>query len=97
MSTYLCYCDVGPFDGVADVAGDAVVDSARLVELLVHSTEFVPAPVFAGQPNDLMLIQYLYLCSRNDPAMQQSMHINRSLDFCRQYVIEDEVPTLHDC
>lgn len=92
---YLCYCGAEPSDDAAGAVGDAVVVySERLVELLVRSTIFVPAPAFVEPPNGLMLERYLYLCSRNDPAMQQSMHTNRSSGFCHQYVIEDEVPKL---
>lgn len=98
LHTYLCYCDAGPFDDAAAVVGDvAVVYSERLVVLLVRSTIFVPVQVSVGQPNDSMLTQCLYSYSRNDPAMQQSMHINRSLNSCHQCVIEDEVPRLRDC
>lgn len=97
FSTYLCYCDVAPFDAVDDVAavGDAVC-SERLVVLLVRLTKFVPAQVSAGQLNDSMLTQFLCSCLRNDRVMRQSMHINRSLSSCHRYVIEDEVLMLPD-
>lgn len=92
---YLYYYDAEPFDDAVVVAGD-VVDFERLVALLVRLTKFVPAQVSAGQPNDSMLTQCLGSYSRNDPAMQQLMHINRSLSSCHQCVIVDEVPRLHD-
>lgn len=95
--THLCYCDAEPFDDVAVVvAGDVVVYFEQLVVLLVRLTKFVPAQVSVGQPNDSMLTQFLCSCLRNDRAMQQSMHINRSLSSCHQYVIVNEVPRLHD-
>lgn len=96
--SYPCCCDAGPFGAADDaVAVGDVVYSERLVVLLVRLTKFVPAQVSVGQPNDSMITQWrLCLCSGNDPAMQQSMHINRSLSSCHRCVIEDEVPRLRD-